>query len=119
PFVTTCHGRLDLPGLNDVVKRFPDAPFVAISDNQRTPLSGANWIRTIYHGLPEDSLRPRYESGSYLAFLGRLTAEKGSEAAIRIARAAGMPLQIAAKVPRNERRYFKERIEPEIDGTQI
>jgi glycosyltransferase involved in cell wall biosynthesis len=64
-------------------------------------------------------LRPVFEPGSYLAFLGRLTAEKGPEAAIRIARAAGMPLKIAAKVPRGERGYFRERLEPEIDGNQV
>lgn len=119
PFVTTCHGRLDLPGLGDVIERFPAAPFVSISDNQRKPLPRAHWVRTIYHGLPKDSLRPRYESGSYLAFLGRFTAEKGPEAAIRIARAAGMPLRVAAKIPRGERGYFRERIEHEIDGVQI
>src|SRR3954463_905972 len=39
PFVTTLHGRLDLPGLPDVVRRFPDASFVSISNNQRAPLS--------------------------------------------------------------------------------
>jgi glycosyltransferase involved in cell wall biosynthesis len=61
----------------------------------------------------------RTNKGSYLAFLGRLTAEKGPETAIRIARAAGMQLRIAAKLPRGERRYFKERLEPQIDGTQI
>src|SRR5205814_4110399 len=119
PFVTTCHGRLDLPGLSGIIKKFPEAPFVSISNNQRAPLAAANWIKTIYHGLPKNAFRPRYERGSYLAFLGRLTAEKGPEAAIRIARASGMPLRIAAKVPRGERGYFKERIEPEIDSRQI
>src|SRR5712671_2462437 len=119
PFVTTMHGRLDLPGLPDVVRRFPDAPFISISNNQRGPLGDANWLGTVYHGLPADLLRPSFEGGSYLAFLGRLTAEKGPEAAIRIARAAGMPLHIAAKVPRGERRYFKERLEPQIDGDQV
>jgi glycosyltransferase involved in cell wall biosynthesis len=73
----------------------------------------------VYHGLPPESLRPSFTPGSYLAFLGRLTAEKGPEIAIRIARAAGMPLRIAAKVPRAERRYFKERLEPQIDGDHI
>jgi glycosyltransferase involved in cell wall biosynthesis len=119
PFVTTCHGRMDLPGFPDVVRRFPDAPFVSISDNQRLPLSEANWSGTIYHGLPAGLFRPSFEPGSYLAFLGRLTAEKGPEAAIRIARAAKMPLRIAAKVPRGERGYFKEKLEPEIDGEQV
>jgi glycosyltransferase involved in cell wall biosynthesis len=119
PFLTTMHGRLDLPGLSDVVRRFPAAPFVSISNNQRLPLTGANWCGTVHHGLPADLFRPSYEQGSYLAFLGRLTAEKGPETAIRIARAAGMQLRIAAKLPRDERRYFKERLEPQIDGTQI
>src|SRR5213595_4186251 len=119
PFVTTCHGRMDLPGFPDVVRRFPDAPFVSISDNQRLPLSEANWSGTIYHGLPAGLFRPSFEPGSYLAFLGRLTAEKGPEAAIRIARAAKMPLRIAAKVPRGERSYFKEKLEPQIDGEQV
>jgi glycosyltransferase involved in cell wall biosynthesis len=119
PFLTTLHGRLDLPGLPDLVRQFPDAPFVSISNNQRLPLGEANWCATIYHGLPSGALSPRYEPGSYLAFLGRLTADKGPEAAIRIARAAGMPLRIAAKVPRGERGYFKERLEPQIDGEQV
>jgi glycosyltransferase involved in cell wall biosynthesis len=119
PFVTTCHGRLDLPGLPDVVRSFPNAPFISISDNQRVPLGEANWLGTIYHGLPVDSLKPCFERGSYLAFLGRLTAEKGPEAAIRISRAAGLPLHIAAKVPRGERGYFKNKLEPQIDGQQV
>jgi glycosyltransferase involved in cell wall biosynthesis len=119
PFLTTCHGRMDLPGFPDVVRRFPEAPFVSISDNQRLPLSEANWLGTIYHGLPADLFQPSFEPGSYLAFLGRLTAEKGPEAAIRIAHAAKMPLRIAAKIPRGERKYFKEQLEPRIDGDQV
>ena len=119
PFLTTCHGRMDLPGFPDVVRRFPEAPFVSISENQRAPLSEANWIGTIYHGLPADLFRSSFQAGSYLAFLGRLTAEKGPEAAIRIAHAANMPLRIAAKVPRGERKYFKEKLEPQIDGKQV
>src|SRR5215211_1877092 len=119
PFLTTSHNRMDLPGLADVVRGFPAAPFVSISDNQRIPLANANWIGTVYHGLPATMFRPIHDRGSYLAFLGRLTAEKGPEPAIRIAREAGMPLHIAAKVPRGERGYFKERLEPQIDGKRI
>ena len=107
PFLTTCHGRLDLPLFPDVIRRFPNAAFVSISENQRIPLPQANWVGTVYHGLPPDLLRPSFEPGSYLAFLGRLTAEKGPEPAIRIARAVGMPLQIAAKVPRGETTLFQ------------
>jgi glycosyltransferase involved in cell wall biosynthesis len=119
PFVTTTHGRLDLPGFPEVALRFPDAPYVSISNNQREALPEAKWIGTVYHGLPATSLRPSLERGRYLAFLGRLTAEKGPEAAIRIARAAKMPLHIAAKLPRGERAFFKEKLEPQIDGEQV
>src|SRR5207248_5101017 len=98
---------------------FPNAAFVSISDNQRRPLPDANWIATIQHGLPNDLFRPSYERGSYLAFLGRLTADKGPEDAIRIARAARMPLRIAAKIPRAETAYFKKHLEPHIDGARI
>jgi glycosyltransferase involved in cell wall biosynthesis len=119
PFVTTLHGRLDWPGLPEVVRRFSGAPFVSISNNQRIPLSEANWLGTVYHGLPTDSLRPVFESGSYLAFLGRLSREKGPGAAMRIARGAGMPLHIPAKVPRADRGYFAEQLGPKVDGNQV
>ena len=119
PFLTTLHGRLDLPGLNTIIQHFPNAPFVSISDSQRSQLPAARWAGTVYHGRPEQSLRPRFEPGEYLAFLGRLTPDKGPEVAIRLARAANMPLRMAAKIPRGEAAYYKERLEPSLDGDRI
>ena len=119
PFLTTLHGRLDLPGLSGLIDAIPQAPFVSISNDQRAPLRQARWLATIYHGLPTDKFRFRPQGGKYLAFLGRLAPEKGPEVAIRIANATDTPLRIAAKVPRGERRYFKERLEPRIDGKRI
>jgi glycosyltransferase involved in cell wall biosynthesis len=113
------HGRLDLPGLPDVVREFSEAPFVSISDHQRLPLPDATWLGTIQHGLPVDLFRPSYGRGSYLAFLGRLTVEKGPEDAIRIARAAEWQLRIAAKIPRAETAYFKKHLEPHLDGKRV
>jgi glycosyltransferase involved in cell wall biosynthesis len=121
PFLTTLHGRLDLPGLDHVLRRFPTAPFVSISDNQRVGLPDLRWLGTVYHGLPKESPKPSYERGSYLAFLGRLSPEKGPDVAIRIARRAKMPLRIAAKLPRAHSRYFKEQLQPLIhdSGTEL
>lgn len=113
------HGQLDLPGLPAVTSKFPEACFASISDNQRIALASANWCGTVYHGLPMHQFGASFAAGSYLAFLGRLTAEKGPEDAIRIALAARMPLRIAAKVRRAESGYFREKIEPQIDGKQI
>src|SRR5690348_12936292 len=116
PFVTTLHGRLDMFRLPQLVDMFPQAHLVSISNNQRSPLPNAKWAATIYHGFPPDWLRPSFGRGQYLAFLGRLSPEKGPEPAIRIARAANMQLRIAAKIPRGERGYFAERLRPMIDG---
>ncbi|MBV8819140.1 MAG: glycosyltransferase family 4 protein [Acidobacteriaceae bacterium] len=119
PFLTTMHGRLDLPGLPTVLKEFPNAGFISISDHQRLPLATANWLGTIQHGLPTDLFRPSFDEGSYLAFLGRLTPDKGPEDAIRIAHTTRKPLRIAAKIPRAETAYFKKHIEPHVDGRKI
>jgi glycosyltransferase involved in cell wall biosynthesis len=117
--VTTLHNRLDTPDLPPVVRRFPTAPLISISNHHRTPLPGCNWLGTVYHGMPSTTLQPSYQPGTYLAFLGRLTKEKGPEAAIRLAKGTGIPLRMAAKIPRSETRYYKERLRPMIDGEQI
>ena len=120
PFVTTLHGRLDHPALATLCTNcFPDSHFVSISEAQRIPLPQANWVGTVYHGLPKNLLTPNYEPKGYLAFLGRITSDKGPETAIQLARAAGLPLKIAAKIVRSERRYFTQRIEPLLDGTDV
>ncbi|MDA8095214.1 MAG: glycosyltransferase family 4 protein [Betaproteobacteria bacterium] len=112
PGLTTLHGRLDLPELVPLYREFTDMPLVSISNAQRTPLSWANWQATIYHGLPLDLYTPQAERGHYLAFLGRISPEKGIDRAIEIAQRAGVPLKIAAKVDRVDRDYFEEKIKP-------
>lgn len=118
PFLTTLHVRLDVAGLDQVLDRFQEAPFVSISNDQRRPLPNVRWLATVYHGLPKDSLKPSYERGGYLAFLGRLAPEKGPDVAIRVAQRANVPLRIAAKLPRRHSRYFKERLQPLIEGSR-
>jgi glycosyltransferase involved in cell wall biosynthesis len=97
-----------------------NAPLISISDSQRGPLSDFNWIATVYHGLPPELFSPPPRpTNNYLAFLGRIAPEKGPDAAIRIARTVGLPLRIAAKLPRSESRYFKEHIRPFLDDSQV
>ncbi|MBV8830643.1 MAG: glycosyltransferase, partial [Acidobacteriaceae bacterium] len=55
----------------------------------------------------------------YLSFLGRIAPEKGPDVAIRLAQASGLPLRIAAKVPRGENQFFEEKIEPLVDHSTI
>src|SRR3954447_10080583 len=119
PFVTTLHGRLDLPEHQPVFTAFSSVPVISISDSQRRPVPQANWIRTIHHGLPENLLTPRAIRPGYLAVLGRIAPEKGVGRAIRIALQCGIPLKIAAKVDRGDQEYFDEVIRPMIDGNPL
>jgi glycosyltransferase involved in cell wall biosynthesis len=116
--VTTLHGRLDLPDLQPLFREFKDLPLVSISDSQRAPARGMNWVATVYHGLsPEVCPFNPSPRGQYFAFLGRVSPEKGLDRAIEIARRTGVRLRIAAKVDQADERYFRERIAPLIGGT--
>ena len=103
PNLTTLHGRLDLTDLVPLYREFREMPLVSISDAQRKPLSWVNWVGTVRHGLPPNSLRWHKQVGKYLAFLGRISPEKRPDRAIRIAQRAGLPLRMAAKVEAVER----------------
>jgi glycosyltransferase involved in cell wall biosynthesis len=116
PFLTTMHGRLDLTELQPVFDMFPAVPLVSISNSQRLPLPQARFVGTVLHGLPPGLLTPQPSTQSYLAFLGRISPEKGPDRAIRIARACGIPLKIAAKVDKADQPYFDSVIRPMLDG---
>ena len=115
--VTTQHGRLDLSDLTPFYGVFRELPLVAISNDQRNYLRYVNWIGTVHHGLPRDLLPFQSNaSGGYLAFLGRISPEKGPDRAIEIAVRAGMPLKIAAKVDRVDQAYWEEKIRPMVEA---
>lgn len=118
--VTTLHGRQDSVDLRTLYAGFPEMPLVSISNSQRIPIPNANIAATIYHGLPVKLLEPTYNPrGGYLAFIGRISPEKGIESAIAIARTFGVPLKIAAKVDRVDEQYFREEVEPLLDQPGI
>jgi glycosyltransferase involved in cell wall biosynthesis len=114
--VTTMHGRLDIPDYMPVYRAFPEMPLVSISDSQRAPMpSNANWLATIPHGLPATVCPFSEKGGDYLAFLGRIAPEKRPDRAIKIARRAGVPIKIAAKVDKVDQEYFEEIVVPLLD----
>jgi glycosyltransferase involved in cell wall biosynthesis len=118
--VTTLHGRQDLPDLKPLYIGFSDMPLVSISNEQRRPVLNANFVQTIYHGLPADLHKPVFNPrGGYVAFIGRIAPEKRPDRAIQIARSLGVPLKIAAKVDRVDERYFREVIAPLLDGPGV
>jgi glycosyltransferase involved in cell wall biosynthesis len=119
PAVTTLHGRLDLPGLEALHEVYSDAAVVSISDAQRVPLPDARWVGTVHHGLPPALYRPGTGAGGYLAFVGRISPEKRVDRAIEIARRAGLPLHIGAKVDPADRKYFEREVEPLLATPEI
>jgi glycosyltransferase involved in cell wall biosynthesis len=103
PVVATLHGRLDHSGMPELLEEFSDIPLVSISESQRRWSPEANWVATIHHGLP-------------LAFVGRVTPEKGIPDAIELARRTRLPLRMAAKVyDPHEVEHFDEVVRPAID----
>ncbi len=115
PFITTLHGRLDLPELQPVYAGLPEQNLVSISGSQRLPLPQANFVGTVHHGLPVNLLQPQQMPQDYVAFLGRICPEKRPDRAIRIAAGAGEVLRLAAKVDRVDEEYFTTQIKPMLN----
>jgi glycosyltransferase involved in cell wall biosynthesis len=120
PSLTTLHGRQDHRDCLPFYAGFSDMPLVSISDAQRAPLPHANFLATIHHGIPlslhEASYRPK---GGYVAFMGRISPEKGPDDAIRIATSLGIALKIAAKVDKVDEPYFREVVEPMLSAEGV
>jgi glycosyltransferase involved in cell wall biosynthesis len=118
--VTTLHGRLDVKDLESFYGRWSSFGLVSISNAQRRPLPDLNWIATVPHGVPP-RLYPfqAKPEGGYLAFLGRIAPEKRPDLAIQLARRAGKPLKIAAKVDPVDRSYFDHKIYPMLQQAEV
>ena len=117
--LTTLHGRLDIPDLVPLYREYPEMPVVSISDSQRKPLPELNWLATVHHGLPPRLHDCGQGPGDYLAFVGRVSPEKGLDRAIEIAGRAGLPLKIAAKVDKADRMYFEQVIRPQLGQPHV
>ncbi len=120
PVISTLHGRLDAPGMPELLAAHRDVPLVAISESQRRFFPDQHWVATIHHGLPLEAMPFGETPGDYLAFVGRVTPEKGIREAIELSRRSGVRLRAAGKVKTpGERRHFEEVVRPAIDAGAI
>lgn len=120
PTVHTTHG-IFTPDNEKMFRQFAWQPYISISEAQREPRLGLNYVHTVYNGI-DTSVYPFQSEPAqpaYLAFVGRLSPEKGPQEAIAIAKAAGLPLKMAGKVDPVDRAFYQEQIAPLIDGEQI
>ncbi|MBD0263568.1 MAG: glycosyltransferase family 4 protein, partial [Tolypothrix sp. T3-bin4] len=120
PTVHTMHG-IFTPDNEKIFQKFSCQPFISISEAQREPRLGLNYIHTVYNGIDTAvySFFPEPTQPTYLAFVGRISPEKGPVQAIKVARAVGLPLKMAGKIDVVDKDFYTEQVEPLIDGEQI
>ena len=120
PTVHTLHG-IFTPDNEKMFQYAKHQPFVSISDAQRELRLGLNYVSTVYNGIDVNSYKfhPQPDNPPYLAFLGRISPEKGTHLAISVAKQTGWHLKIAGKVDVVDQKYFDQEIKPQIDGQQI
>lgn len=119
PVITTLHDSLDTDYQKFVYNAIPDKNYISISNNQRRPMPRLNFISTIYHGIQINKFSFNSKKGEYVAFLGRMSPEKGPLQAIQAAKRAKIPLIMAAKVDLADKEYFNKKIKPLIDGKLV
>ena len=119
PTVITLHGRLDRPEYTYVLRQYPHLNYISISRSQQLQMPDLNWVGTVHHSIDVKSFRYYSRPGNYLAFVGRISPEKRPDIAIAVAKMAGIPLKIAAKVDANEKAYYEEKIKPLLDDPLI
>lgn len=117
PVVTTMHGTME-EMTRRWCQRYPDnVSIVAISASQRDSAPEISFTRVIHHGIELAGIETGAGDGGYLLFLGRMSPDKGVHRAIEVAREAGMPLRIAAKMKdADEREYFTDVVKPMLSG---
>jgi glycosyltransferase involved in cell wall biosynthesis len=112
PVVTTNHGPFDNV-LNRIYRALRDVPVIAISQSQASTADGARIAAVIHHGIDVAAVPEGRGRGGYAGFLGRMSPDKGPREAALIARAAGVPLKMAAKLREPaERQYFEAEVRP-------
>jgi glycosyltransferase involved in cell wall biosynthesis len=121
PMVTTLHNALIPQPVHDLFMRNAHLPYISISNYQQQLWPSLNYASTIYHGIDLNSFDPCFVNSEpeYLAFLGRLSPEKGPQHAIRVAKALGKKLILAGKIDRVDRVFYERELADQIDGTQI
>lgn len=120
PTVHTLHGVFT-PDNEKLFTHARRQPFVSISDAQREPRLNLNCVATVYNGIDLSTYEfyPKPQDPPYLAFVGRISPEKGTHLAIEIAKRSGWHLKMAGKVDVVDVDYFEQDIKPHIDGKQI
>lgn len=120
PVLHTIHGTFS-PLVEQIFTKHRQQNFVSISNSQQRPELGLNYVATVYNAIAPErfTFYSQPKQPPYLAFVGRMSPEKGPRLAIEIAKRSGCHLKIAGKVDPKDRAFFEAEVEPLIDGKQI
>jgi glycosyltransferase involved in cell wall biosynthesis len=120
PVVHTLHGIIP-PWMEPIFQQHRQQNFVSISNSQRRPELGLNYVATVYNAIALEQFQfyPQPHKPSYLAFLGRMSPEKGPHLAIEIAKQTQLQLKLAGKIDPVDQAFFDQAIAPHLDGHQI
>ena len=110
PMVTTIHG-FSGEGILPAYRAYNGrTSYVSISASDRHP--DLDYIATVHHGIDLAAFTYRPQPGTYLLFFGRIHPDKGAADAIRVARAADLPLVLAGIV--QDQAYFDREVVPHL-----
>jgi len=120
PVITTLHGVLTFPHEKEIYERYNDENYVSVSFNQqKTDTSKLKFISNVYNGIETDVFEFVQYPQDYFAYFGSISSQKGVLEAIQIAKLAKITLIMGGKIDPMDETYFKEKIEPLIDGKEI
>lgn len=120
PVVHTVHGILTAV-TGKLFSQYHRENFISISNSQRRDDLGLNYVATVYNAIAPNQFEfhPRPGMPPYLAFLGRMSVEKGPHLAIEIAKRCDWPLKMVGKIDFENKTFFEQQVDPHIDGQQI
>lgn len=119
PLVSTLHGSAWVRATHPALLAYRDKPFVSLSDAERRFRPELNWVATVHNGIRIEGFPFQRDKDDFLLFAGRMSPEKGPDAAVEIARRSGRKLVMAGLIEGRYRDFWDEKVAPHIDGTQV
>jgi glycosyltransferase involved in cell wall biosynthesis len=117
PMLTTVHGFTTPPELAAYYAGAQRSFYCSISDADRDP--GLSYLATTYNGIDPEAFTFVDRPGDYLVYFARFHPQKGARLAVEIAKRANIRLKMAGIISNDDEAYFKEFVEPHIDGDRV
>ncbi len=120
PVVHTIHGAFDRHTTRFYRRHGGKATMVAISRSQAASAPAGVWISSVVpNPIAVDRWPLNTQKQDYVLWIGRMAPVKGAHLAIEAARLAGKNLVLAGPVQTGQEQFFREQVEPHVDGRRV